>query len=93
MKLGLSSKAAIAACGAGSGVNLYLLVTFLQKRVVDKGLVLEQFMTPLLILVNLDVTSEHCLGPFWIVFKSGEKEQSGLLHMIYSGLWVCCIGA
>ena len=55
-KLGLSSRAGVAACSAGPGMNLYLLVTCSWKgvgcsvrcRVVDEGLVMEQCMSPLL---------------------------------------------
>ena len=79
---------AIAACGAGPGVNLYLLVTCLQKGLLTRGWGWNNSCLLCRILVKLGVISKHCLGPLWIVFKSSEKEQSGLLHMICSGLWV-----
>ena len=49
-KLGMSSRAGVKGCGAGPGVSLYLVVTFLWKGVgssfwcgvVDEGLVMEQ---------------------------------------------------
>ena len=55
-KLGISSRAGVAACGAGPGVNPYLLVTCpwqgvgssFRCGVVDKGLVMERRTTPLL---------------------------------------------